>query len=469
MTAPSSPVWRGYRWPLHEPRAQAEVVNAPAWHWLIVGLLLSVGAGLFDFNAVIEAEAGPVKVYGNDMVFVAGAALALLQFNGGDRRPLITRGGTRTVLVALALFAVLAVMMIIRDFRETLGDFGNLQTLARVWPYFALFFAVAAFVATPGDLKMLLRVWFIITAAGTAIIILQSLRGDVLLFGDNFISRMLVPPGPQIIVKYGIFHRSNFPIYFSAIWWFFFLSAMIARRPSLPAIAAAAFFSMAFILNMARGAYFGVALAAVVFLVLMAGARQMSLRLAVVSSALIGSLLFLIPVLGLGGLDEIIVGRTTSGLQDYRLREGTWQGRLVQAERYWEQEPEGMDLLFGYGYTGSRSELNTLFLEFGPVDLLYRSGVVGTVLLSVVLLLLGHAAIAGVIRWRAPVHVAIAMATLCSLISQTGEMPSANHFYYPYYAAVIGGMSALLAAAAALERLTVRPASTAADDPPRRA
>lgn len=440
--------WRGYRWPL---AAKAEWSRStPAWHWPIAALLLTVIFGVIDLNRVFAVDTGPVRVYGNDLVFAFAMVLAIFSFVGSSRRPVALGPTFQGVLIAAGLMAVLAAVMLVRDFSQSLGILGNTQGFVRQLPYFMSFFLVLAFISGEQDLLVVLRLWFAIAAAGTAIVILQSLRGPGDLFGGSLLDQVRVPPGPQITEVYGIFSRSNFPITFAAVWCCFFCLAALLQRPSVPAAAGVFWFSAAWILNMSRGLYIGIALAFITCLLVLLATRALRPAVAVLGIAGVGAALFLTSVMGLGGLNDAVVVRGASAWQEYRLNTGTWASRLAEADAYFALEPGGDELLLGMGYTGTRSGLDRPFLEFGPVDLLYRGGLLGAAVLAGVLLIYCRGAIRAVQSTTRPLVICAGVATLCSVVSEIGQLPSANHFYYIYYAAVLGAAVAVTAAAHAV-------------------
>lgn len=440
--------WRGYRWPLTTSAHQ--VMHTPAWHWPVAVLVVAVLFGVVDLNQVVAIDVGPLRVYGNDLIFALVCVLALYAYVGSRRRPVSHTLDGRTVLLAGAMFAVIALMMFSRDFVQSQGILGNIQALVRQLPYFLSLFLLLAFVSGERDLHMLLRIWFTVTAIGTAIVLLQSLQGTGDIFGGGPLDRLRVPPGPQITERYGLFSRSSFPITFAAVWCFFFCLTSLLQRPSARAAAGMLWFSAAWVLNMSRGLYVGIALAFFTCLLVLVAIRVLRPAAAVAGIATAAGALLVVSYFGLGGLDDAVVRRGASAWQEYRFNTGTWASRIDEADGYFALKPRGDELLLGMGYTGTRSGLDRPFLEFGPVDLLYRGGIIGAMMLAAVLLL--YTRFAFRVARNAPRTLAACagIATLCSIVSEIGHMPSANHFYYIYYAAVLGGAVAVTVAAQAL-------------------
>jgi hypothetical protein len=353
----------------------------------------------------------------------------------------------------MALYSTLAIFMIARDFQSSGTGFGNLESLLRIAPFYMTFFIILGFVADRRDYERLTRIWFGLCITGTVLIILQSLHGTDPLFAGTGLDQVFTPPSPMITEHYGPLHRTVFPFYFAAVWAIFYCLARWTFSPSVKWLLSAQFFSVAFIFNLARGLYFGVLCAFVAFVLLMVRTRRMvgQIMLAVTIPALIIGVT--LPAVGYSDLATGIAMRVGSGLQDVQSGGGTWGGRLDQVAQFRRLAPGPVDLWFGYGYLGVRSGLSLSFIELGFVDLVYRGGLLGAAVMGFIVFRLIVFASKTTLTGRRrgdQVLAALGIATTCSLISEVGHLPSANHFYYQYYPAMIGVVVAIIACHLAL-------------------
>jgi uncharacterized membrane protein YhaH (DUF805 family) len=444
----AGPAMRGYRWPLRQ------AVSTPAtrrdsfwWEWSIVALLVAVACGLLDLNRVIEIAVGPMNVFGNDLLFVLAAAVAAGEITVTRRRPLLVSRPQPLPFLAMTAYCCLAILMIARDYQPEAAGIANLQAIARDLPFFFTYFIVSAFIGTRRDLLVFTRLVLGIAIAGAAVAVLQSIHGPGELLAGLPFGEALYPPGPQIDVdSYGIFSRVVLPTMGLGVWSLFYCLAMALRRWSLTYVLGTLLFLFMVAVYMARGLYVGIAAATVIFTVIMVVLGRLPIRAVLLAALLACSLPFATSTIGLGDLNTAVFDRTSTAFADYQTQSGTWGSRLDEADWYWQLDPTSMELLFGNGYRGSKSELDLPFLEFGVADLLYRGGIIGVFLFLCSVACLLFLSVKSVRGAYSAVERSAAIGVICSITAQGVFLLSANHFYYKYYVAAISCVVAVVAA-----------------------
>jgi hypothetical protein len=409
--------------------------------WPLLVLFISISMGLVSFNNVISFRFLFINVYGNDLIFYAVIIYAFFQIIFWRKSQRIFDLDNKLI----TLYALVVLFSILWEFQQTSQGWGSLQYLIRILPFYLTYFILPAFIKSDKDLMRVLTIFIFVSTIGNFVIILQSLKGPGVLFDRSVISQILMKPGPQIISNYGSFFRSNFQIYFACVWSFFFCLAALIIKKKIIHLIGVIFFSFSFILNMSRGLYFGIFLALVIFFVLVSiMSRKFAVQYIFILAIIIMFVLLVTPLIGFNSIGSIILDRINTGLNDFQGNSGTWNARLVQLEMYLSLKPDIINLLFGYGYSGGKSGLSNLpFIEFGLVDPIYRVGIIGSLFLLISIFSLLVESIKGAIRNANNNLVLICLALLCSLISELGQLISADHFLYHYYGAVIGLSAAL--------------------------
>jgi hypothetical protein len=453
--APVEPIGRGYRWPLRQAAAPAATARRDTtwWEWSLVALLLAVAIGLLDLNRVVAMGVGPMNVFGNDLLFAVVAVVTAGELLVTGRRPLLLSRFQPLPFFAMAVYCLLAILMIARDYDPEAAGLANVQTIARDLPFFFTYFIVSAFIGTRRDLAVFTRLVVALAVVAAIATVLQSIHGPGELLAGLPLGEALYPPGLHIeIDSYGIFSRVVLPTIGLAVWCLYYCLAMALRRWSVPYVLGIFLFLVVITVYMARGLYVGIAAATVVFTVIMVVLGRLRLRALLLAAVLACFLPFTTSAIGLGDLNTAVFDRTSTAVADYQTQTGTWGSRLDQAVWYTQQEPTPTALLFGYGYRATKSELDLPFLEFGPVDLLYRGGVVGVVLFLFSISALLYLCVRQVRLARSPVGRSASIALICSIAAQGVFLLSANHFYSKHYVATISCVVAIIAVSMVFER-----------------
>ena len=458
--------------------------------WGLLFMLFMVSFGVINLNDAIAGSLGPFHIYGNDLVFAASMLYAALKYalaqdqgsakNNFPRRPTpdlttphlpmgagvrrersYSSAGAKPIFSpfrgspaskAMLAYAALILFLIFRDYQSASAGWGGLQLLIRTLPFYLLFFIIPAFVTCREDLGRVIGMFVLTAGIGNVIIIAQSLHGPGNLFGNGLLGTIFTPPGPQIdYYQYGAFWRSNFPVYFACVWLFFYYAAQVVWSFKLRYLAAVVFFSLAILLNFSRSLYAGIALASLMFFLAAFRRRGGYFRVAILFGLLLAFIVLAAPILGLQDLGGGVVERMLSGLDEMQYTSGTWAGRLDHLALYRELNPDIVQLLLGYGYRGSLALLDLPFLEFGLIDPIYRGGILGTLVLFGVIVAVGRQAVRFIRQSRSVLLFAVAVATLCLVITEVGNLVGGNHFLYEYFGAAVTSGVAILAMAGALE------------------
>jgi hypothetical protein len=381
------------------------------------------------------------NVLGNDLVILATLLFCLGKYLFSSKvivRPLFA--DFDNAKLAMWLYFGVAVMMAYRDssYANEAGRSGLFTLFIRRVPYYATFFAVPAFVSNYNDLLKFVKVFIIVSFIGNIIIISQSFYGPGDMFRGLFISDIMSPPGPQIKMNVGGLYRSNFAIYFACVWCFFYYLSKLFVKFTLIDFVAVFFFQFAFLLNMARGLYLGIILAVLVVIYLNTRKDKKLPKSVFVIPVVIVVIFLSLPYLGYEKLWESMMYRFRTGLLDFGSGTGTWGKRLGQLSGISRLNFDFTSIAFGFGYNALSAKTGLPFIEIGPIDLIYRSGVVGTVILATVIVLVIRYSLQNFRSTHDLFIGSISLAIVCSIISEIGHLPSANHFYYHFYASVIG-------------------------------
>ncbi len=415
--------------------------------WPLLILLLAVSLGLISLNEVISFRFIFINVYGNDLVFYTSGIYAAIQYLKYRGFKQFYTQNRFLILNTIVLYSFVVLFSILQEYQNGASGWSSLQLLIRVWPFYLLFFALPAFIISKDDLQKVFKLFLLICCVGNVIIIAQSLHGPGNLFGIGFLDLIYGKPGPQIIYKYGIFYRSLFPISFSCIWCFFYFLTKLHFKFKVEYVIGVIFFSFSFLLNMSRGLFAGIAVALALDMFLLNYRKRMSIF--IIFAAII-AIIIIIPMAtnNLSGDDLLsnIFLRIQQGLNDFQTQNGSWGFRLNQFNLLVNSRPDYYSWLFGWGYTGSLSTTGIVnFIEFGVIDPVFRSGIIGTIILIWVVANSLKSTIATYLKQTDLFYISIGLAFFSSLISELVNLLAADHFLYIYFGSLISLSLALLA------------------------
>jgi hypothetical protein len=455
---PATTEWRGYRWPLtpstndrtrpagrfagdrtHRPGAVAIAVGN-----ITLAAALLVGLGVLDFNKVLAIHAAGWSLFGNDLVFGAFFLATAWRVAAYRRDLSVPHLGMTTPLAAAALLALVALILIARDAATGQGAQDVPRLSLRLLPYFCFAPLLVCYISNERDLAALLSTILRVTALGCVLTIFFAMYGDAPIPGGAFLNSIVVRPGPQIAITYGDVHRANLPVSYAAIWCFFYCLATLRDRVSPLRVVALELYATALVLNLSRGLYAGVLLALILFAMLTVRGRRSLISyagvlagFAIVGVVLIYSVDF--------DIQQGVIDRIENGIADFRQGTGTWGSLLDDVQSYQDLRLTDTAALFGYGFSGAKSGISPRLIELGPIDLLYRGGIVGTLSVVMMVTLLCSHSLRAIRRPSALVIQATALATICTLAVESIHMLYWDPFYYEYFVSLLGCAIAMLA------------------------
>jgi hypothetical protein len=415
-------------------------------------LLLGLFLGAFTLNPLLTAELPFGRMRANDVVVILQFLITCAFFLSLKGRKVLSSEDRAVRIMALYLGMVLAMTLISK---AELSDWGGNEFIANLRRvlYYGSFFYVVSMLRTLDDSAFVLRFAILYAVIGSILTISQSLYGPTPMFGastsidSDMYSFYNVSTWSQFDSIAGVVTRVNLPVVSVVIWAFFYFMVKASEKVELRSVVLVALFALAIFIDYARGLFFGVFLALVVFPFLQ---KEKGWRLrAVFKYAFAGVvvlIVFLVVASNLFGLDplKIVQRRLVSGAQDISETGGTWEYRMDEVEAFQASEVGWGDILFGFGLFPRRSFLGLTYIHFGPFDLLYRGGIVFSAILIVYFIWLIKYLYRKIHSSHDRLVINLSKSLLLYNVVLAGFFVSANQFWSEYPYAVTAILSAII-------------------------
>jgi hypothetical protein len=354
-------------------------------------VLLGILCGAFTLNPLLTAELPFGRLRANDLVIFAAFLYAIAFFvkNNSPRFWSCRDSGFRLSVLYLAMIVLMALVS-----RADQTGWGGNEFIAnmRTLLYYGTFFYTIALLRSTSDVRFTLRVLLFYAAAGSVLTIIQSFYGPSPLFGasmspeSDMNSFYAIGSWSQTDSIGNILTRVNLPIIGVILWAFFFTLIRFLEKPRLVDAAFEFLFGTAIFINYSRGLYAGVLLA-ICALVIVRSQEHFSFDRVMKKGLKLFAFLF-VGFLLLNAIFEfdpvtMIIERLLSAGTDISTSSGTWDFRMNELAAYLNMDLGIREILLGFGLFPHNSAIGLPLIHFGFGDLMYRGGVIFSILLLV--------------------------------------------------------------------------------------
>ena len=418
--------------------------------WFLA-ILIGILSGAFTLNPLLTAELPFGRLRANDLVVLTAFFYAVQYLAKSRNRGVLT--GADDGLKLSVLYSVMIVLMgLVSRTSETSWGGNELIANLRGLLYYGTFFYVLSLVHSTADVRFTIRILLVYAAIGSTLTIIQSFYGPTPLFGasmsadSDMHSFYQISTWSQTDSIGDVLTRVNLPIINVILWAFFFTVNDLSRRAQISRLLFVFLLAAALFINYARGLFVGILLALFVLLALRSRQRAsfgrvLSTFLKIGIGCLIGFLCLDI-LFGFNVL-SVIVERLAAGGYDISTSSGTWDFRMNELASYLSLDLSLSEVVFGFGLFPQNSPIGLSYIHFGFGDLMYRGGIVNSILLIVFIvwsMRYFHRKVSGNDSFVGR----LSLPPLLSTVTYIGFFVSANQFWSEFFYSSMGAVTALL-------------------------